>query len=540
MNAKRLLTKGVLTILVGSAAFVNSIAQTSVRQIPDRAKADGKTAAWSSRLDCEIQAVANIADGDNTPFWFSSNRQGIVQDNLAGGYGRTTLKGHLDHTSGLFVNYGIDGIGGTGYQSDMYLQQLYANLGFRCIDLSIGKMERWGELADPDLSSGSLTWSGNSRPIPQVRFEMPEFTRLPVLDYWFSIKGHVAYGKYEDSDWIRRFVDKANVPMYTENTLYHSKAAFLKAGDLSRFPIELIIGLEMYAQFGGTGYNLKFQDRPGHSVDPVYEFPHDRSTYMNILLPFNKAGQQDRLNGNSLGSWHLALNSDINDWQIMLRYEHFYEDHSSMLGIESKRNNQGEKVLKFYGFQNNWFDGLFALEVKAPREMWFKKAVFEFLNTYSQCGPVSVQQNLSTMPNVDGRDNMYQHYVYQSYSYFGSYMGTPLLISPLYSSDGSLYPKSTRAMAFHMGIEGNITNQIGYRYKLTRSSHWGTYDTPLKNVDKIWSQLLEISYTRLEELKFIMSVGIDRDLERNKDNGSWLLGNQSGIMLTVSKRWSLL
>lgn len=533
MNAKRILLKGIIAAITATVAVTEISAQSVLqeRQYTSRERAKTESRSVYMGLDCQVQTVGSYADGNNSPFWFSSNRQGLVQERLTGGYGRVAFNGLFAHSSGLFLDYGIDGICGGGYQSEMFLQQAYANLGFRYIDISIGKRERWGELADPDLSSGSLTWSGNSRPIPQVRLEIPEFTRLPILGNWFSIKGHLAYGYYEDADWIQDFTKDAALPMFTQNTKYHSKAGFIKFGDTNRFPLEVTLGLEMYAQFGGTGYNLKFQDSPGHPVDPVYKLPEDKQTYLAILLPFNETGNQSRLNGNTLGSWHLAFNTEINDWKYMLRYEHFFEDHSSMLGIEYKRNIDLVKKLKFYGFQNNWFDGLFALEIKAPRGMWLNKAVLEFLNTYSQCGPVNVQHNLTAMPNIDGRDNIYEHYVYQSYSYFGNYMGSPILVSPIYNTDGSLYPKSTRTMAWHLGIDGKITDRIGFRYKISHSRHWGTYTIPLRNVETITSQLAELSYTTPEEIKFILSVGSDRD--RKSGNQNYLLGNQRGVMMTI-------
>lgn len=515
----RILLKGFMATLLGAVVAFSDISAQSH--------------TFQTDLDCKVQAVGSIANGDHSPFWLSSNRQGLVMDGLNGGYGRVALKGQTHHSSGLFIDYGADGIYGKGYQSDMFMQQVYADFGFRFIDISVGKKERWGEMADPDLSSGSMTWSGNSRPIPQVRLEMPEFTRLPILGNWFSIKGHLAFGHYEDAKWIQEFTSIASAPIYTVNTKYHSKAGFIRFGDMDRFPLEVTLGLEMYAQFGGTGYNLKFNDRPGHQADPVCQLPQDRKAYIAIMLPFNESGGQTRLNGNTLGSWHLAFNTEINDWKYMLRYEHFYEDHSSMLGIEYKRNIDGIKRLKFYGIQNNWFDGLFALEVKAPQGMWLNKAVLEFLNTYSQCGPVNVQHNITAMPNIDGRDNVYEHYVYQSYSYFGNYMGSPMLISPIYNTDGSLYPKSTRTMAWHLGIDGNMTDHIGFRYKIAHSRHWGTYTIPLRNVESITSQLAEISYTAPNKARFILSVAAD--IDNKSGNQAYLLGNQNGVMLTIEK-----
>ena len=67
--------------------------------------------------------------------------------------------------------------------------------------MSIGSKERHSEFNNPLLSSGGLTFSGNARPIPQVRIGIPEYTLVPGTKSWLAFKGHIAYGLFTDDGW---------------------------------------------------------------------------------------------------------------------------------------------------------------------------------------------------------------------------------------------------------------------------------------------------------------------------------------------------
>lgn len=122
-----------------------------------------------------------------------------------------------------------------------------------------------------------------------------------------------------------------------------------------------------------------------------------------------------------------------------------------MLGIEHKNNTSGVKGFIFYGFKQNWFDGLFGIEIHAPSgTKYFHNAVFEFLNTKGQSGPI-LHSGVVYDPEVGqvveeiaGRDAMYNHAVYDSYSHHGYAIGTPVLISPAYNENGYMRIRSNR------------------------------------------------------------------------------------------------
>lgn len=492
----------------------------------------------SSRIQRNLVMYANMfgnaGSGDNAPFWFTSNRQGLSPVNNASILLDLGLDGSMYLPSNFHFSYGMEVATGIKYQSDFYLQQFYVEAGYKWFDLSIGAKSRWGELVNPSLSSGALTWSGNSRPIPQIRLEVPEFTRLGILGRLFSLKGHIAYGWYQDSEWRReRASIYSNPPQYTDKILHHSKSFFLKVGDTKRFPLELTLGLEMYAQFGGTRHNMRTW-----SSDPIigeYEFPHDFKAYLQAFLPVNKAGEQTKENGNTFGSWHIAFDLTMKQWKYRLYYEHFFEDHSSMLGIERKADLNGNMSFISYGLRRNWLDGLFGIEVNAPEGLPFSNIVFEVLNTRGQCGSVLRYQMKEIIEGVDGRDNTYVHEYYKSYSNFGYNNGSPILVSPLYNEDGDLSLKSNRALSFHLGIDGNITERISYRVMVTHTSHWGTYDYPLPEREEITSALVECFY------KFKGSHGwkLGLSLAGDFDTGG-LTGNNRGCMISVSKNWKML
>lgn len=492
-------------------------------------------ASIKRKMDYRFETVGALSQGDYTPFWLVSNRQGLSSLENKSGYIRLSALGGMLLPNTFGVDYGMDMTINSGFQSSYYIQQVYVDLKYSWLSLSMGTKERWGEMKNPKLSSGGLTWSGNALPMPQARLEVPEFTRLNILGGWFSLKGHVGYGRYTDSQYREEMAlslskDK---PSYADKILHHSKSAFLKVGNVDKFPLEFIWGLEMYAQFGGNLYNTS----TAGEFHEYKQFPSGLGSYWDILLPFNATGKQDHDNGNTLGSWHLSFDLTFDEWKYRAYYEHFYEDHSSLLGIEYKNNAQGEKDFVFYGYKRNWFDGQFGIEINAPDGLPFKNIVLEFMKTKDQCGSLCVDTDAVT-ERVDGAENYYNHTVYKSYTHWGYAIGNPVLISPIYNKDSSMLFKSNRTMMFHLGIDGTISNKLDYRILATNTSHWGTYMKPLNEVSNITSLMLECSYWTGDAYSWKFTLSGAMDIER----GGNLLGGtgNKGVMLSISKVWDIL
>lgn len=481
-------------------------------------------------LKYRFESVGVLSDGLHSPSWFTSNRQGLASVKTKSAYARYGMFGEMRLPSAFGMKYGMDLGLGYGLHDDWFVQQLYIDVDYRAWSLSVGMKERWAGLSNPELGSGSLTWSGNSTPIPQARLGLPEYTRLGILGNWFSVKGHVAYGMYTDGKY------RSSVPdgVYTDGIFYHSKEAYIRFGDRERFPLELTLGLQMHAQFGGVKHNRE-KDADGNLVEE-YRLPGGLKSAWNILLPFNKPGEQTSENGNTLGSWLLGLDWHLPQMTIRLYYDHFYEDHSSLLGIEYKSDETGYKHFVNYGFRRNWLDGLYGLEFIMPDEWPVRDVVIEVLNTRGLCGAVYNPKGSDYIQGVDGRDNMYNHIdVYDSYSHYGFSIGSPMLISPVYNGNGMNSFASNRVNMFHMGLEGGVGRHLDYQVKLTAARHWGTYEYPFDRTRDVTSAMVRLMWLAGDNAscRIGVSYGIDRD------DSAWL-GNNRGVMLSVIKTWKVL
>ena len=209
-----------------------------------------QTTTPSTHYAVETGIVAG--HGDYSPFWFTANRQGLSSVKTENGY----LRAGIFHSQALGRHFtwkaGLDLATAYNYTSSFVVQQAYADLSYRWLNLSIGSKERTPELRNPKLSTGGLVESNSARPVPQVRIEIPQYISVPGTNHWLHIKGHLAYGTFTDNNWQEDFARSGN--LYTKDVLYHSKSFFMKVGKKESFPLEFEAGLQMAAQFGGKQY----------------------------------------------------------------------------------------------------------------------------------------------------------------------------------------------------------------------------------------------------------------------------------------------
>ena len=495
---------------------------------------DHPLSAEQNNLIYHFESIGTFSDGSYAPFWHTANRQGLLSENRNSGLIHFAAIGKSSLSTRFSADYGLDLGFGAGLRSNLILHQSYLDLNYKWIGLELGMKERWGELKNRSLSTGGFTWSGNSQPIPQIRIGIPDYTRIPVLGSWFSVKGHLSYGRFTDDKWRKSQAESANKGnLYTDGLLFHSKALFLKYGDVERFPFEATLGLEMYSMFGGTLHNRKLYT---DEIQTEYKLPSDFNAYLTAFFPFNDVGEQGKENGNILGSWHLSFDYHGDLLGVRAYYEHFFEDHSSMLGIEYKSDAQGKRDFVFYGFRRNWFDGLWGIEINLPDKYPVRNIVLELLNTRGQCGPVYKAPIYPVAEAVDGCDAMYNHELYDSYSMAGYSIGSPVLVSPMYNQNHSQQFLSNRVLAYHVGIDGALGSQWEYRTLFTHTTHWGTYDDPFQETQHITSCLLEGSYRLADAYSWKIGLSLGFDI----NNGGNLIGNNTGIMVTLSKSWRIL
>lgn len=473
--------------------------------------------AQLSRLGENVQysvtAQGTAGGGDNAPFWFTNNRYGLGTTDNYSGLTTVSLCRYVETDSlrDWRVGYGLELAtpinGENGY---FCVQQAFADVRWRMLGISIGQKERPSELKNQFLSTGGMTLGINSRPIPQLRLEMPDFWAVPGTRGIFSFKGHIAYGFYTDNKWQRNF--NAGTPnIYTANSMFHSKALLLRFGNRKLFPLEISGGLEMACQFGGTGWNIV----PYTGGDLIQNVDLGGNLWTAFMPGGGDVNDENYTNaaGNHLGSWHLRLDWIQDDWSVGVYMDHFFEDHSQLV------------------FQYGWKDMLLGLEVNLPRNPYLSTIVYEHNSTMHQSGPIYHDRTEQNPQQISARDNYYGNHVYGAWQMGGFMIGNPLILSPIYNpyfgQPGQLRPAHTRVKVNHIGLMGQPHKEWAWRALYTHQKSLGTYLQPVLDPQYANYLLLETTYTPR------WCQGLSLTAAYGHNDGS-LLGNSNGAMLTVS------
>ena len=227
----------ILTVVLTAASLAMLSAQT-VERLADS-------------LLYRVETQATVGSGDHSPLWLNASRYGLSSVESKYGYLRGAVERPLSADDGRRwgVGYGVDMAAATGMTSRLVVQQAFVEARWMKGVLTIGSKEQPMELKNQQLSSGSQTLGINARPVPQVRLSLPDYWEVPYTKGWVALKGHIAYGMTTDDGWQKDFT--AQQQRYTEHTLLHTKAGYLRIGKEEK-PVSVELGLEMACQFGGT------------------------------------------------------------------------------------------------------------------------------------------------------------------------------------------------------------------------------------------------------------------------------------------------
>lgn len=451
------------------------------------------------------EVFGSVATGSHTPFWMVSNRYGLVPLDAGNGYLRAGVFNSQSFGYGRRFrwNVGVDAVAVAPRYKNVYIQQLYAGLGYRSLLLSIGSKEDYTSLWDRKLSSGDMVQSANARPIPEVNLSIPEFAVVPYTKGWLQVKGDFAVGRSFDTDYLEH-VAYPGEP-YIRNVLWHHKSFFVQIADTEGGkPFSAILGIRHAAQWGGT------------STDPqAGKQPQSLKDLLRVIVGKeggSGASQSSRINvlGNHYGSYDLKLAYRGAGWKASLYWQHYFEDTSGMEFANAR-------------------DGLWGAELELFRFKWVRKVVFEFFDTRYQSGPFHFIEYVRP-GRGGGADNYYNNGEYVTgVSYFGQGLGSPLITSPEYNTDGFLGFENNRVKAFHLGMEGSLSPYVDYRLLVTAMNSWGTTGVPFLDNKPGVSGLVEITYRHpaLEGWELKGNIA--------GDTGD-LYGKNLGFGLSVAKR----
>jgi hypothetical protein len=404
------------------------------------------------RLNSDITFLSTVTSSKNQSFWLSHNRWGIFDDASANALSLITNEIETRKDKLFDFGGGISLLARGSNSSTIYLHQAYAEAKLGFIHLTAGRKAYAQGISFSDLSSGTVALSQNAMPIPRLTISVPEFWEIPFSFGWLEIRGHLSHG------WL-------NDDRYVTMPYIHDKSIHLQTGDNTGF--KFYWGLNHIAIWGGES--------------PTYgKLPSSFSDL--ILVAQAKGGNEDAPSGDQInalgfhtGVWDWGLRGTIGRTSFHLFYQHLFTD-----GSGQGYRNAGD------GFFGLSIDNLFPFS-------WINGLTYEYLNTTDQTGPgLSDDIPGATYPCDEincgfpfgGRDNYYNNGIYRSgHSYSGMSLGTPFFftqnqlnkIDSEIKTYGSVFFVSTRNIAHHFGVKGDISEDLSYKMLLSNVKYYGTY-----------------------------------------------------------------
>ena len=481
-------------------------------------------------IDYAAEAIAVAGSGDFAPYYIMSNRHGVITQSKD-----ALLRGRLwrpmDTDRRFSYGFGVDLVGGWGSAVDygrvpfipsfpesgynpaleytgrhpaaVWIQQLYGEVKYRGVFLTAGLKEHASALLNHRLSSGDLVESGNSRPMPEVRIGFIDFQDIPFTNGWLQIQGEISYGKRTDDKWTREHYNYTAYHL-NQGALFTYKRCYFRTKPSQ--PFSATFGMQFAGQFGGhtEWYTKGFMRQERHFSKGIKQF-------FKMFLPTD--GGLEYYTGSSLGSWDVVFRYKLNcEADIKAYFQKPFEDGSGI------------------GFLNGW-DGVWGVELATNRRGPVTGIVAEYLDFTNQSGPIhwdpDDRPGSGVKNRAEGADNYYNNHEFNSYACYGMAIGSPFMVSPIYNTDGWPSFLYNRVRGFHVGVEGEISREIGYRVLGGYRRSWGNGYIPLMEPKSDTSVMAEVRWLPAS----VKGLGIKGQL--GIDHGK-LLGNNFGACISVS------
>lgn len=453
----------------------------------------------SAQIKQQITLSSELATGNGsyTAHYLSANRHGILSSYSNTVYIRASYTAQKE-TGNLTLRGGAD-IQLTARQqqnSPFFIQQLYLQAQWKWINLYLGSKEREPLLRDQELSSGSLVWSGNSRPIPGIYIGTTDFIYLPGTKKWIQFYLDFSYGYYTDTDYIKEtynqyLIDKSGYgrSFMTTNVWSHQKRIALRTR--TDRPFVITLSCEHAVQFGGKSINYLDSTLNGNFSPKIKDF-------FTVLLPLHGDASS------STGDQAFVYGNHIGNISGMIEYQ-WGKDYSKIIGLYLENPFEDGSGIR----KGNRYDGLWGIEYhNRSGHNIINGVALEYLQTTDQSGPIhwapgdfAGQAIANIAHDARGSDNYYNNYFYNGYSNYGQACGSPMIKSPAYNDDHYLCFTDNRVLAWHVGINGtlwtkskNHNEELCYRILANHRRSWGTYFEPSPSIRLATSGMAEFSY----------------------------------------------
>lgn len=458
----------------------------------------GAQDSLGTHITYDVTAETAVGTGDYTAFQLATNRHHALGTRSNTAYLRGAVNIEHVFNKNWKLSGAVDAIGSLHADHKVYLQQCYVNLSWKSFFLEAGSRERSQVVRDNLLSSGSFVKGTNAKPIPQVHVGTNGFWTVPFTKKWVQINFDFGYGKFLDNHFHERQFNEGNNARYTKGAYYHQKHLYIRSNPDK--PVFVMVGIEHAVQFGGTMY--KYEN--GELV--ATKKPANLKAFWRAILPtgdskyFENNAMEDWVYGNHIGVMTYQIGWNINqNHQVQAYLDNPFEDGS---GVR----------------KGNGWDGLWGLQYtnKTAGRQYVRGAVFEYFQSTNQSGPIHWDGGDYPEPirsqikdKVTGVDEYYNHGFYDGYAYYGMTQGNALIPSPIYNKDGYLAYRDNRIKAWHLGVNGEITDRLSYLVKGSYREGWGTYYTPLQPKHHSFDAMFQGTY-QLGPWQFSAAYAFDK------------------------------
>lgn len=491
------------------------------------------SSALADNLDTVLwnaTTTVNAGSGDFAPTYMAANRYGTITQ-AGSAYESLTVSKPMSTTNGRFsFGFGVQAWFGTGSPTDYrrydaatglwsdnaqhpanaWLQELYASVRWRSLFAIAGLFDYDRSIFSSATGSGDLVLSRNARGIPQLRIGFHDFVDVPLTQGWLQVQGEIAYGKFADSKWLENHYNYYNY-FLTTGVWMHNKRLYLRSNPSQPFSVTL--GMQHAAQFGGTQriYNdgkLTSENKASTGIGDFFD----------IFVPRRDGsgsteGDKAYYNGNHLGSWDLQLRYRFASGRTLTFYwQSPWEDGSGIGKL-------------------NGFDGLYGLRYNSASPIgWLTEASIEYIDFSNMSGPMHWAPGdfpgTGVGNEATGADDYYNNYFYNGWDNVGMALGSPLVKSIIYNTDGYLRFTDNRIRGFHLGACGHPDDRWGWRMMAGWQRSPGTPFIPRLKKGSNFALLIECSH-RFRRIK-----GLEASAQAAMDAGS-IFGHRYGIMLTL-------
>ncbi|MGA0557758.1 capsule assembly Wzi family protein [Larkinella sp. VNQ87] len=457
----------------------------------------------SIQYSAEVGAMASSAR--RTPFWLRANQFGTVPLVAPAGtikLGTSALFRRDTSGRGWFLGYRAEVVANAGPRNQLLLPEAYANIGYRSVELVVGRRKEVLGLVDTTLSSGSYAWSGNAIPIPKIQIGTRGFVPLHFTRDLIAINAFFAHGWFANTDSIR-------------NSYLHQKGVYGRIGK-PHWKIKFYGGILHNVQWGGESAYLG----TGHSTSG--RLPSSFNDYLHIIVAKQPASTDNISNhdlvnqfGNHVGSIDMGAEIAFSHWDALAYYQHPFEDKSGVALV-------------------NLPDGLYGLKLKrraTESSPFFQlnQVLFEYLTTMSQSGStLDIGSRL-----YEGIDDYFNNFQYlNGWTYQNQILGTPFISrrqdvkTDWQNRPGThtLAIVNNRVQLLHLGLAGVFSSGVQIQSKLSLSRNYGIFRSPFGQTVRQFSGSVWLTWplTWLGGSELQTAIALDQGRLYTNSVGGWI------------------